>query len=432
MPVYTLGWEDARVVSVTQQAGAAASNRRSWRLWRDDMHTAGWLVRSYECNGSVAGTAGDGVARITSDAHVVGATPGNAHSWSIDSGPGGMGQVCFDWDSTSDGAFSVYWSPSGVFTGGSTTARPTATDEREVTSGTNGLSTTNGAHTIVSLYAPDSGTEAFRVVFINSNVTAGPVAILSWEHAAETPAAWTDPVVCRWMGGAGTFGNRSDWTGLGWVAVVSGTTRVMTLDGVAPQSALDPDSNRLLEPSGITQATLGDMGFINDWWWVDDGVAAFLRYTNASGADPRQVLDEAVWAWPNGPDLGGGSSTAVRLRNQWAPSAGDATPPTITLISPATEGDLPGTFSQARYADIVFEVSDVDPGLRSVIVTFLYASGAREEVVYRRGSFRRGWSGQVDVVGQIWTFTVRAPAGGWPGPFTIGVDAVDAAGNEDA
>jgi hypothetical protein len=231
------------------------------------------------------------------------------------------------------------------------------------------------------------------------------------------------------VGGAGSFGNRGDWTGSGWVAVVAGTTRVMTVDGVASQSELDPDSERLLEPSGLTQATLGKMGFVNDWWWTDDAVNALLRYTNAAGADPRQVLDEVVWPWPSGPDKGGGTSTAVKLRVQWAPSDGDAFPPTVTMV---TSSPIPGTYAQAVLAPVVFTVDDVDPGVQTVFVTFLFASGAREEVVYRRGAFRRGWSGQVDVVGTTWTFTVNAPTGGWPGPFTIGVDAVDASGNENA
>jgi hypothetical protein len=437
MPEYTLAWEAVRTVSVTQQASAAASNRRTWRLWRDDMHTATWLIRDYECDGSTAGTKGDGTARILADANVVGAAPGVAHSWAVDTVHGSLGQLCTDWDSTSDGAFSVYWSPSAGFTGGTTTARPTATDEREITQGTNGLHTLNGAHGVYSMACLETGKKALRVFFLNSAATAGPCAVLSLETAAGAPAAWSPAHIARWMGGAGTFGNRSDWTGTGWVSVVAGTTRVMTADGTAPQSGLDPDSNRLLEPTGLTHAaTLGKVGFVNDWWFVDDAVTANLRYTNAAGADPRQVFDEIVTAWPSGPDLGGGSSTAVALRALWepAPEEPDAVAPTVTLVSPSAAGDLAVTYEQALFAPVVFDVTDAAPGLRSVIVTLLFddtADGPNELVIYRRGSIRRGFTGTVSAITNGYRVTINAPTRGWPGPFTLGVDLVDQAGNEN-
>lgn len=86
----------------------------------------------YSCDGTTAGTANDGVDRWTStfDAtKIVCNSPGNAHSWAVLKSPVGLGPVymiidCRD--NTSQVAISF---SKAAPTGGSTTARPTATDE---------------------------------------------------------------------------------------------------------------------------------------------------------------------------------------------------------------------------------------------------------------------------------------------------------------
>lgn len=93
--------------------------------------TGKWTV-AYSCNSTTAGTAGDGVNRWASAANLVWNNAGNYHSWIVlknTNMPGGNYQLCFDLSSTYVNTMSVVRSVNAGFTGGSTTARPTAADQ---------------------------------------------------------------------------------------------------------------------------------------------------------------------------------------------------------------------------------------------------------------------------------------------------------------
>jgi len=53
---------------------------------------------------------------------------GLAHSWIVLNSPNGS-QMCFTCNSSSAGSVDILWSPQGLFTGGTTTATPTASDQ---------------------------------------------------------------------------------------------------------------------------------------------------------------------------------------------------------------------------------------------------------------------------------------------------------------
>jgi len=94
--------------------------------------TSAWAVQ-YSCDASVAGVAGDGVDRWSTVADVTPGNPGNAHSWIVlsQTGLNGM-EVCFDYEvGASVEKITIAISFTGGFTGGTTTNRPTATDEFE-------------------------------------------------------------------------------------------------------------------------------------------------------------------------------------------------------------------------------------------------------------------------------------------------------------
>jgi hypothetical protein len=105
-----------------------------------------WTV-AYSCDSSTAGTAGDGVDHWTTAANVVFGTSTAAHSWIVlkQTGIASNFQVLISASpeagsiSSSSYVISIYISPSAGFTGGSTTTRPTATDEvTMLTCGING------------------------------------------------------------------------------------------------------------------------------------------------------------------------------------------------------------------------------------------------------------------------------------------------------
>ncbi len=93
-----------------------------------------WTMYS-SCNSVTAGSAGDGVDYLggaTYDATKwVRAAAGVAHSWMVLKSPDAMGPfyVCIDWTGTSANTVKMVMSKSPFSTGGTTTNRPTATNE---------------------------------------------------------------------------------------------------------------------------------------------------------------------------------------------------------------------------------------------------------------------------------------------------------------
>lgn len=96
--------------------------------------TSGLWTTYYSCNGTTAGTANDGVDRwgttFTAANLVRVAAAGSAHSWFVLKSPSDLGPVYLivDYVGGNDSTAAFYFSKSAP-TGGSTTARPTATDE---------------------------------------------------------------------------------------------------------------------------------------------------------------------------------------------------------------------------------------------------------------------------------------------------------------
>lgn len=88
-----------------------------------------WTVR-YSCDGTTAGTAGDGVDRWTSTftpSKLVRAANGVAHSWMVLRNTFSGIELCIDIVGTIDGnGTPAFARSSNPFTGGSTTTRPTA------------------------------------------------------------------------------------------------------------------------------------------------------------------------------------------------------------------------------------------------------------------------------------------------------------------
>lgn len=436
LPLPSRTWTITRDRTVAQQGTSGDTNKRMTRVLVEDLITFGGMTTDFSCDSNVAGTKGDGVNRWDSDSDIVGNTPGNAHSWYVGILHGGAnGYVCIDKDSSSDGGGgapgSVYWSPAAGFTGGTTTARPTATDEQEITTSTQMWNTGNGSYTYHLWRCDTSGQESTRVACIHSTNANGPDNIITFERASSTPTAWSPPNIATFRsGGAGSVADRGAWTASGWKARVSGTNRSPILVGDTPPTTTDVDGDVLLVPVGLNDATVGRLGFVADWHMVQDGATNLSTFSDTGGLRGWIVLDEIVWPWDRSSTAGGnvaGAKLLVNFLNQ-----SDAVAPVITLVSPTAEGNLPGTHDQAENAPLVFDVTDVEPGVLALTVHLLYSSathGANMHTVVRRGAFQRGYSGSIATITDGFRVTINAPAGGWKGPFLLGVDAVDAAGN---
>ena len=105
-----------------------------------------WTVRQ-SCDGAVAGAAGDGVDRWTSTftpSKLVRAASGSAHSWMVLRNAAAALECCIALNSATDGAGAVVFARvSAPFSGGSTTARPTAPALEEFQAGSRSNPTTS-------------------------------------------------------------------------------------------------------------------------------------------------------------------------------------------------------------------------------------------------------------------------------------------------
>lgn len=169
-----------------------------------------WTV-DYSCTGVVAGTVGDGVDRWSVYTDLLWGT--GAHSWIVLNLPGGQ-QLLLDQDYTTATCESMVTrvSPGGLFTGGTTTTRPTATDETEVCYNTSdalsvfwcgGIAYGGGINTdaVVHVWHSTDGTLTRLLVYYND------ICVTMWEFGfmADKRAAQTSSFYAAMMQGTTTI-----------------------------------------------------------------------------------------------------------------------------------------------------------------------------------------------------------------------------------
>lgn len=400
----------AAAATIVAAGTVAATNKLILVAMPAAWHTAGISTLDYCCNGSAAGVKGDLVERWNASGDIVGNTPGNAHSWRVETLAGGLGQICVDRDDVFDGSGSIFWSEAVGFTGGTTTARPTASDEIEITSTTNILHTVNGTNVIHLWRCSDSGREGVRMAITNTGASAGPCALMSIERAASTPAAWTTKIAARYMGGSGTFGNRSDWTAVapngGWRARVSATARTPIAIGDTPPVANDVDGDRLIAPCGLNDATIGRLGFVDDFHFIDDAFTAYGTLSDVNGTLGWIALDEVVWPWNHATAMAGNTAGAKLLVN-YLPVADS-----LLISATPAPGALGATFDAARWTPLVV-VFTVPSGYPAKATAKVGADGL-DLTVYDQGVFTPLFAqhSTFQTAGGTVTMSIL-PIGGW-------------------
>jgi hypothetical protein len=410
-------------VSFTAQGTITATNTRAMRLIMDAGVTRGSWTDDYSCDSVTAGTKGDGVNRIVADANWVGNTPGNAHSWRVTTLHGGMGQVCFDRDATGDRFGSIYHSPAAGFTGGTTTARPTATDEVEVTQSSSWLDGAANGNISVDWWICTTSLQEGTIITVRSSGSpGGPVAMFVAMRPTTKIASLLSnpPPFVRWQcnGSGGSAGDFSTWA---WQTRVSGTNRTMSLTCVTPLAALDVDSNRVLETTGSSNATINTVGWLDDFLVVASAVTDNTTYSDEDGTLAWIIVDSLVLPWDRTTVRTSNSAAAV-LNVRYTPAPADAEAPVITILTdPNIQPD----------EDMVFTVTDIDPGIRALyigITRFSLGVNPGREWVYDAG-FLSPWRGTIDVIANGYQVRITRPASGWVGRVRLHVRVIDASGN---
>lgn len=158
--------------------------------------TLPWTVVG-SCDSATAGI--DAVDRWSVYTNLVWHTGANAKSWIVlkNTGIAANWQVCFHLITNSAAApyfMEIVVSPSSGFTGGSTTARPTAADEVVIrpSATSNWVSNFSGGFTTIHHVMKSTDGEVTRIVICNAGKVVG---YLSFEKSADPVTGWTAPVV---------------------------------------------------------------------------------------------------------------------------------------------------------------------------------------------------------------------------------------------
>lgn len=300
LPTLVKTWEFNPNVGITATGTALGTNRLILKTLIDRLTTAtGWVNNvnasitpsnlptvSYSCDGTTAGTPGDAVNRWTDPTKIVFANPGTAHSWIVLRFPkiqtGFEVLISCENFSTNGVQLTCYYSPTNGFTGGTVTARPTATDERVFLSnaGWGGAGNTDGNVRLQFFKSSDG--ESFKVVFLNSSVCNG---YLHFEKPVAFHSGWGKPGTVAWFG-AGSITNMLTNVNLNTNpnffttsgASGSGTMQCgITMPYFASNTvnALFTGANELslnypFLPASISSNSVGAKGvhgYFNDLWW---------------------------------------------------------------------------------------------------------------------------------------------------------------------
>lgn len=163
-----------------------------------------WVV-DYSCDGSTAGTPGDGVDRIDSDLanwiFTTGAS--SSRSWLVLRNPvTGMELMLSGQGGTNNGdRIRIYVSWAAGFTGGATNSNPSATDEEQIYTGDDNYGIGNLARDFVYHFMHSADGELTYIAASYNNICP----LFVYLGVPENPTdGWTNPLVAGWLGDDGT------------------------------------------------------------------------------------------------------------------------------------------------------------------------------------------------------------------------------------
>ena len=289
-----------------------------------------WTVQ-YSCNAAnngpaaaasgAAGTAGDGVDRWTVANTADGAnstndvcfnTAGNRHGWFVlrQTGIGTNFEVCFDLNNNGTSSMSVIISPSAGFTGGTATARPTATDETVLFNGGNLFqSTANQRHVVHGWQSSDG--QCTRIAVWTAGSTNDLFII--FDKGQNPVGGWTTPSFFCVAQGA-TFTNLGTGTvikmrGAGATPNFGGTftsetyangTQLRSATGIGTNPNTFNDEWPVL-PMGVAASATGNAGRlcnVYDLWWKPDGINNGDTMPYDLDARSLVALGHIILPWP--------------------------------------------------------------------------------------------------------------------------------------
>lgn len=285
--------------------------------WVDETNVATtamnlWTVR-YSCDSVTAGAAGDGVDRWDAITDLVWANAGSAHSWIVlrQTAIGASAELLISCENAQvNGAtLTVAISPSAGFTGGTTTARPTATDEivtiNNATWG--GVGASDASVKLHAMKSTDG--ECWRVFVCNGGQAntawiiekAMPFSAASWTNRmvmyAQGTSAATSALTNAFLNTNANFGGRGTSTMSMYLAAMY---YAAGLANANITTANDLSSAWPFMPQQLVSATASNRGFhgyLSDLWYGSATVAAGSTYPSTGTQHQFVQFGVGIFPW---------------------------------------------------------------------------------------------------------------------------------------
>jgi len=224
---------------------------------------------------------------------------GDAHSWIVLEHSSGY-QICFDCASNFFYNLYFYSSYSGVFTGGSTTTKPTATDELQSVSDASPVWTSTDAANRSVVFVSDSSNENYFILNVRPGSATYLLSNIMFGKPTGYDTNWTEPFYMRLhstnFGYALGFDCRIDSTAVIAYALYPyrGSSNYLNSDPGSYYDDLQASKCYLVSGNRSEQR---DLGYIPDLYWVD-GTAIQNDYIS-DGVDTKRWLCLDPLAVPN-------------------------------------------------------------------------------------------------------------------------------------
>ncbi|RTL06470.1 hypothetical protein EKK58_05815 [Candidatus Dependentiae bacterium] len=241
---------------------------------------SGLATVRYSCNSTVAGSAGDGVNRWASLTDLVWNNAGSAHSWMVLRMYNTAELLISCEGSAVNGQnLVVATSPSAGFTGGTKTARPTATDERVIVNNTTWGGVVNSDASVKVHLLKSTDGQAWR--WLIGNTAQIGTAWIFGKAVQFNPTAWPNSFTMFGIGGSPNTGvltqtnlnTNANFLGYGASAMamyLGGMAFGGAQANVTITSASDLSGNWPFLPQELFSSTTsnrGAHGYLSDVWY---------------------------------------------------------------------------------------------------------------------------------------------------------------------
>lgn len=282
LPTLVHTWQFNPNQAIAPQGSALATGRALMRAIVNSM--VGFASTPWTVRGSSDSAVGamDNVNRWLADSNLVWA--GGAHSWIVlrQTGIHATFEICIDLNSGSVNALTVVVATSG-FTGGSSTARPTATNEVVHITGQGWFQGTDIAYKLHAMQASDGSST--RIAVCSSSTLLS--TFMQFDLPIDPVVGWTAPYVVTVRGGvshaialsthnssAAAHGYRTVAMPLLFTAEAA-LGSILALTGSIGNVANEINSEWQLYPMGLACTTTGNRGrhgHLADIWWKPEGL----------------------------------------------------------------------------------------------------------------------------------------------------------------